>query len=79
MKKNKFTLVELLIVVAIIFILASLLLPVLKRARKLSIQAVCLSNLKQQGYLMHTFKSDYKGYAPLQCEQQRRQPDFGFC
>ena len=45
--KNKFTLLELLIVIAIIGILVTLLLPSLGKAREISKRAVCLSNLKQ--------------------------------
>jgi prepilin-type N-terminal cleavage/methylation domain-containing protein/prepilin-type processing-associated H-X9-DG protein len=42
-----FTLVELLIVIAVIVVLASLLLPVLSAARAKSQQTACLNNLKQ--------------------------------
>jgi len=45
--KNKFTLLELLIVMAIIAILMSLLLPSIQKARKRAKGAVCQSNLKQ--------------------------------
>ena len=45
-----FTLVELLVVVAVIAILISMLLPVLKNARETARTAVCASNLHQVGH-----------------------------
>jgi prepilin-type N-terminal cleavage/methylation domain-containing protein len=45
---KKFTLLELLVVVAIIGILISILLPAMGNARLKGQQAVCMSNLKQQ-------------------------------
>lgn len=52
---KKFTLLELLIVVAIIGILVSLLLPSLGRSRELTRRAVCMSNLSQmyRGLVVH--------------------------
>ena len=46
---RKFTLIELMIVIAILAILVSFLLPSLSKARELSYRAVCLSNMKQSG------------------------------
>ena len=47
--KNKFTLIELLIVVAIFFLLFSLLLPSLSKARRSALTSGCLSNLSNAG------------------------------
>lgn len=50
-KDKSFTLIELLIVVAIIAILVSILMPSLGKAREKARRAVCLSNLKQCGFV----------------------------
>lgn len=62
MQKSKFTLIELLVVVAIIGILASLLLPVLGKARKKSHQAVCKNNLKQLAIASFSYQDDNDGH-----------------
>ena len=66
MKKSysPFTLIELLIVVAIIGILASLLLTALGAVRKKSQVAVCTNNLKQAGYAIAMYLDDNGGYYP---------------
>jgi prepilin-type N-terminal cleavage/methylation domain-containing protein/prepilin-type processing-associated H-X9-DG protein len=56
-----FTLVELLVVVAIVAILIALLLPVVTRARRLANTVVCLSNLCQFGAAYHRYASENKG------------------
>ena len=44
---KRFTLIEMLAVVVVILVLASMLMPALLQSRKQALQAVCLSNLKQ--------------------------------
>ena len=61
---KKFSLIELLVVVAIIGILASLLAPNLKNAREKSKSAVCKSTLKQLGISGSMYADDNDGRIP---------------
>lgn len=62
----KFTIVELLVVVAIILILAALLFPVLNKVREKSKAIKCTSNLKQCGTASIAYAADYKGMIGIQ-------------
>ena len=61
---KKFTLMELLIVVAIIGVLISILLPSLSQAREKAMIAVCQSNLSQLGRMCFVYLKDNHGKYP---------------
>ena len=56
--KKMFTLIELMVVIAIIAILMSLLLPSLGKARKKSQQVVCTNTMKQMNTALHIYTTD---------------------
>jgi len=60
-----FTLVELLVVLAIIALLAALLLPTLGRAKESARATVCLSNLHQTGIALQIYASDNNNKLPV--------------
>lgn len=62
-----FTMVELLMVIAIIGILASLMLPALVRAKKKPLQIQCLSNQRQIGMALVMFMHDNQDTIPGPC------------
>jgi len=56
-----FTLVEMLVVIAIIALLSGIVLAVLPAVRKRSYEAVCLSHLRQLGQAFAMYKQDWGG------------------
>lgn len=58
--KQAFTLIELLIVIAIIAVLAALLLPVLGRAKQKAYTTACLSNLRQLQFCWQMYAGDHE-------------------
>ena len=59
-----FTLVELLVVLAVIGILAALLLPALSKAKNRVQTLACLNNLKQLETSCHLYTSDFNDFLP---------------
>ncbi|HEY3414137.1 MAG TPA: prepilin-type N-terminal cleavage/methylation domain-containing protein [Armatimonadota bacterium] len=63
--RRGFTLIEMLVVVAIIGILAGILFPVFARARDAAFQTQCISNLRQLGVSLQAYMNDNEDKFPL--------------
>ena len=63
-RSHGFTLLELLLVIAVILLLAALLLPALKAARMAAWRTKCLSNLRQIGHGMLLYVRESDGWLP---------------
>ena len=71
MKKQKFTLIDLLVVIAIIAILAGMLLPALNKARQKGHVASCQANLKQLGNGLVQYSMEYNDYLVPSSSRER--------
>jgi prepilin-type N-terminal cleavage/methylation domain-containing protein/prepilin-type processing-associated H-X9-DG protein len=64
MKRRAFTLLELIVVISIIAILASILFPLFARARETARRSYCASNLSQVGVALNMYAQNYDGRFP---------------
>ncbi|MBI4660961.1 MAG: type II secretion system protein, partial [Verrucomicrobia bacterium] len=62
--RSAFTLLELLVVIAVITILASLLLPGLAQAKEKARRIQCLNNLRTLGQVCHLYAMDHEDRLP---------------
>ena len=64
-RRRAFTLIEILVVIAILGVLAAIIFPTFAVVRANARRTSCLSNLKQIGAAMEMYKADYDGRFPF--------------
>lgn len=72
--RRAFTLLELLVVMAIVAILAALLLPAIQSARERGRAATCMSHIRQLAQSVHMYITDFDGHFPKTAPAGRNHP-----
>ena len=72
-RKVGFTLVELLVVIAVIGILVSLLLPAIHAARSSARRTECFNHMRQIGIAIHNYTSAHKGNLPKVAHDEKKE------
>ncbi len=75
-RRGGFTLIELMIVIAIIAILAAILVPNFIRARAQGQLTACKSNLKNIGTAMEMYSTDWSGKYPVGASMPKLTPNY---
>jgi prepilin-type N-terminal cleavage/methylation domain-containing protein/prepilin-type processing-associated H-X9-DG protein len=77
-RKPAFTLIEMLVVIAIIGVLAAILLPALHRMQQIARKSYCQNNLTQFGIALEKYLTYYDGWYPVSgnswCSRSTRDP-----
>ena len=66
-----FTLVELLVVIAVLALLTAILVPSLRKARNLAMEGACKANLRLWGIGFLAYATDHQGFLPHPDGQER--------
>lgn len=73
--RRAFTLLELLVVIAVLGILASLLMAALSSSKEKARRTLCLNNLRQFIFVVHMYANDHQDFVPSGLSENRNPED----